>query len=283
MMKIYYHNSYLPCLFDNQKLHGLFDELELENVKHIQLYDDYLSENFVFDDYVYYPVTLIKKKGADIHWIRWYKGSDSLIDSYKKLDALESADINVPEAFKKRISQRVFCFDRKQSFPFIYDYKWEVTSKFVNKCYYEYLDYSPEKHIEQRLLDDIAFQLTQSILSYSPREGIINEDYDFFLPSVAYKSPVFRESRWFFPVGIKDYYAFGLNIWVSSSQRILGGLDKMDIDICESIDGSIFEECYGDLIQSGFKPTKNKMEFSPKKITEFLEARPAKNYKIQYR
>ena len=59
-MKIYYHNSYLACLFDNQKLHGLFDELELENVRHIQLYDDYLSENFVFDDYVYYPVTLIK-------------------------------------------------------------------------------------------------------------------------------------------------------------------------------------------------------------------------------
>lgn len=280
-MKIHYHNSYLMSLFDNQKLHAFFDGMELKDVKHIQLYDDYLSENFVYDGHVYYPVTLIKKKDTDIYWIRWNLNSDSLTDSYKKLDAIESAD--APEAFKKRMSQRAFYFDRKQSFPFVYDNKWEVTSKFVNNCYCEYLDYSPEKHIEQRLLDDIAYQLTQSIISLSPREGIINEDYDFFMPSVAYKSPVFRDNKCFFPIGIRDHYAFGLNIWVSSPQRITGNVEKLDIEICDSIDESIFEECYSYLIQSGFKPAKNKMEFSPKKITEFLEARPANKYKILYR
>lgn len=282
-MKIDYHNSYLMCLFDNPKLHDLFDGLEFKDVKHIQLYDDYLSENFVFEGYVYYPVTLIKKKGADIYWIRWKMNTDTLTDSYKKLDIIESADANVPEEFKNRMSQRAFCFDRKQSFPFIYDNKWEVTSKFVNKCYYEYLDYSPEKHIEQRLLDDIAYQLTEGIISLSPREGIINEDYDFFLPSVAYKSPAFRENKCFFPIGIRDHYAFDLNIWVSSPRRISGGLEKLEIEICESIDESVFEECYRDLIQSGFKPAKNQMEFSPKKITEFLEARPSKKYKMLYK
>ncbi len=282
-MKIYYNNSYLMSLFDNQKLHAFFDGMELKDVKHIQLYDDYLSEKFVFEGHVYYPVTLIKKKGTDIHWIRWKMNTDSLTDSYKKLDAIESADADVPEAFKKRMSQRAFYFDRKQSFPFVYDNKWEVTSKIVNNCYYEYLDYSPEKHIEQRLLDDIAYQLTQSIISSSPREGIINEDYNFFLPSVAYKSPTFRDNKWFFPIGIRDHYAFDLNIWVSSPQRIMGGVEKLDIEICESIDESIFDECYRDLIQSGFKPAKNIMEFSPEKIIEFLEARPAKKYKTLYR
>lgn len=281
MMKIHYHNSYLMSLFDNQKLHAFFDGMELKDVKHIQLYDDYLSENFVYDGHVYYPVTLIKKKDTDIYWIRWNLNSDSLTDSYKKLDAIESAD--APEAFKKRMSQRAFYFDRKQSFPFVYDNKWEVTSKFVNNCYCEYLDYSPEKHIEQRLLDDIAYQLTQIIISLSPRDGLINEDYDFFIPSVAYKSPVFRENKWFFPIGIRDHYAFDLRIWVFSPQRITGNVEKLDIEICESIDESIFEECYSYLIQSGFKPAKNKMEFSPKKITEFLEARPANKYKILYR
>ena len=72
-----------------------------------------------------------------------------------------------------------------------------------------------------------------------------------------------------FSIGIRDHYAFDLNIWVSSPQRILGGVEKLDIEICESIDESVFYECYGDLIQGGFKPTQNIMEFSPKKSLNF--------------
>ncbi len=286
-MKLYYHNSYLNLLFDSNfhtKIYRYFENCILNDVMQIQLYDDYISENFTDDDYVYYPITLIKKKGTDIHWIRWKKNAESLIDFYKKVGDVESANNNVPSSFKNRISERVFYFDRKQSFPFQYDYRWETTCKFVNKGYYEHIDYMLDKHIEQQLLDDMAYQLTQEIIALSPREGIIKEDFNFFLPSSAYKSPVYREkaNRWFFPIGIRDHYAVDLNIWVSSPNRISGGVEKLDIKICESIDKSIVEDCFADIIKEGWKPTNSIMEFTPKTITEYLKSRPAKRCKVHF-
>lgn len=287
-MRICYHNSYLDLLFDStfyEIICQYFENYFENDVTQLQLYDDYISENFIADDYVYYPITLINKKEVHIHWIRWKKKAESLIDSYKKVDELECANTNVPASFKKRMNERVFYFDRRQSFPFQYDYRWEVTSKFVNNCYYEYLNYLPDKHIEQRLLDDIAYQLTQAIVALSPREGIIKEDFNFFLPSAAYTSPVYREDaqRWFFPIGIRDDFAVDLNIWVSSPNRILGGVKTLDIEICESIDETIVEECYRDIIQKGWKIPSNIIDFTPKTITEYLKSRPVKKCKAYLR
>ena len=86
-MRIYYHNSYLDILFDStsyKKICQYFDNYFANDVTQFQLYDDYITENFIADGYVYYPITLINKKGVDIHWIRWKKKAESLIDCYKK-------------------------------------------------------------------------------------------------------------------------------------------------------------------------------------------------------
>ena len=116
-MKLYYHNSYLNSLFDSTfytKICRCFEKCILSDVIQIQLYDDYISENFTVDDYVYYPVTLITKKGADVYWIRWKKKAEILIDCYKNIEEVESANNNVPVSFKNRISERAFYFHRQK-------------------------------------------------------------------------------------------------------------------------------------------------------------------------
>lgn len=200
--------------------------------KRIMMYDDYFTENFVDGGYLYYPLTILGKKNHQIHWIKWRIKEFEPPYEWEDDAVVEDGNETVPQRFIDVMSTRPYYYDYSKYLKFRHEPPHLIISRGYGKSAKYF--YSKETHYEQRLIDDIAMQVSDWLKSHVKREGWIKEEYngsigftDIKLNSV--------DNLWYWSVGIHDRNAFGKHLWLRSEEKPVPGMTSLKIEICDKV------------------------------------------------
>ena len=200
--------------------------------RNIMMYDDYFTERFVDGGYLYYPLAIIGRKNHQIHWIRWR--IKFFIPPYEWEDdaVVEDGNGSVPQKFVEIMSDRPYYYDYSRYLKLRYEPEYLQIRQGYGKSGKYF--YSKETHYEQRLIDDIAIQISDWLKSRVKRADWMKEDYDgkidfrkFFLNSA--------DNLWYGRVRILDRNAWGTNLWIRSEKEPSPGMTSLKIEVCEKV------------------------------------------------
>ena len=280
MKKIYHRGSmgkYIYPIWGNLLCDYLDTKFKGKRVS-IQLYDDYFNEDFVCNEYIYYPLGVqFSNKRPLIHWIRWKGNPQTYKNDCWITTCIEDANEVVPDEFVKIMSSRKFWFDRSRSFSFAYFDEWQGI--FAPKGTKQ--EYSSEKHIEMQLLDDIGEQLTDFIFDIYPDKNIIEKYYCFSLLSTSLNSPIFNKkaNKWIFPILFGSKSSYSMSIFVESDDRIRGSVLSQKIEVCKSIDKEIADVAFSRYSPSFIPPDpKQYQDYIKQRIIDYLNQEFAPKY-----
>lgn len=207
---------------------------ETLNGKHrnIMMYDDYFTENFVDGGYLYYPLAILGKKNHQIHWIKWRIKEFEPPYEWEDDAVVEDGNETVPQKFIDIMSKRPYYYEYSKYLKLRHEPEHLQISQGYGKTAKYF--YSKETHYEQRLIDDIAMQVSDWLKSQVKREGWLKEDYD---GSIGFAS--FRlnsvDNLWYGRVVIHDGNAFGEYLWFRSEEKPVPGMTSLKIEICEKV------------------------------------------------
>ena len=236
----------------------------------IQMYEDYISDNFMKNGYWYYPLTVVTSDGCNIEWIKWSVDKDSFEGgipySYigEEMIDFKLAD-NVPNDFSdKLIGRAIFCEDG------LIKLHVDTSATDLVKLSGRY---------SQTFIDELSRQITVAISSAMSVEGIADGDIALslvFAPGT-YMEHI-SENVTYRRLILSDKGSAPRDFWIKWT-RLDGAVaysvsDNVDADnilfeLGEDVPQKVREKEYRYLVGSGKDKYHNAM--SRKNVTEWRE------------
>ena len=236
----------------------------------IQMYEDYISDNFSKNGYWYYPLTVISAEGCNIEWVKWavddenfergvpyaYVGDDTI-------DFKLTGDI--PDEFpEKLVGRACFCEDG------LIKLRVETTATDITKLSGKY---------SQTFIDELARQITFAINKAMSVEGLADGNIELSLvfASGTYMEHI-SENVTYRRLIISDKGSAPRDFWIKWT-RLDGavaysvadnvGAENILFELGEDVSQKIREKEYRYLVASGKDKYHNAM--GRKKVTEWRE------------
>ena len=253
-----FRNELVPIL---EAKHGIIPE--------IQMYEDYISDNFIHDGYWYYPLTLVTAGGEVTQWVRWPVNSSNYEDSIP-YSFVGSGRVNF------ELAEPIQEFENKLLGRSRYSSGGRV------KVRIETLGQDPTKlsgKYSQTFIDEMAKQLTVAIESATGVSGVADSSVELimvFAPGTYMEHT--SENRTYRRLMLIDKVSAPRDFWIQWT-RLDGAVaytvsshvnsENILFELGEDVDQKIREKEYRYLLSSGKEKYHNSM--GRRKVTEWRD------------
>ncbi len=236
----------------------------------IQMYEDYISDNFMKNGYWYYPLTVITADGCSIEWVKWAVNEESFERgvpySYVGDGTIDfKLTDSVPDEFLDKLVGRA-CFCEAG----LIDLRVETTATDITKLSGKY---------SQTFIDELARQITLAIGTAMSVEGLADGNLELSLvfASGTYMEHI-SENVTYRRLTLSDKGSAPRDFWIkwtrldgavaySVSDNV--GPENIVFELGEDVSQKIREKEYRYLVESGKDKYHNAM--GRKNVTEWRE------------